>query len=235
MRVTGGDQFVRLEGVSRRYGTIVALRDCTLTLSRGEVLGLAGPNGAGKSTIAKLITGFLRPSAGTIRIGGRSPADHRMMFGVGYLPEDLSSFWNRTPLDLLRVRETNRDAVLGIDQLSEALGLSPYLRRPLHTLSKGQKRLAFVAYAAMGPAALIVLDEPDSGLDPSAIDRLHALISTCARNGSTVVVLSHQLHETAEVSDWFAIVNNGRIAGWYDRDTVAKAGARNIYREHVNP
>lgn len=235
MPVSDGDEFVRLEGVSRRYGTLVALRDCTFTLARGKVLGLAGPNGAGKSTIAKLITGFLQPSAGSIRIGGRNPTDHRMTFGVGYLPEDLSSFWNRTPLDLLRVRESTRDAALGVAELSESLGLTPFLRRPLHALSKGQKRLAFLAYATMGPSDLIVLDEPDSGLDPSAIDRLHALISTCARSGSAVVVLSHQLQETAEVADWFAIVHGGRIAGWYDRDTVAKAGARNIYRELVAP
>lgn len=227
--------FLTVHDVSHRYERRTALHECTLSLAAGQVLGLAGGNGAGKTTLAKLITGFLRPSSGRIFVDGSDPTEFRRSFGVGYLPEELSAFGNCTPLELLRVRQSVPEGPLGIDAVVQLLDLGALLHRPLRTLSKGQRRLTLTAYAVLGPSRLIVLDEPDSGLDPTAVDRLNRLIETCGREGAAVVVLSHQLYEMEVFCDWIAFIRAGRIAACFDRATVAATGARNLYRQYALP
>lgn len=217
------------EGLARSYDGRIALTDCSFQLSAGEVLGLAGPNGAGKSTLARLLTGFVQPSAGTIRLGALTPAQYRTRHGVGYLPEDVAFYAECTPYELLNMRAAA--GPLDWRRAADLLDLGPLLHRPLRILSKGQGRLAYTAYAALGPSRVVVLDEPDSGLDPTALDRLRELVRACAAGGAVVVVLSHQLPELAEVCDRVMFLREGRVSGTFSQDEVASRGARSLYRE----
>jgi ABC-2 type transport system ATP-binding protein len=225
--------FLTFDAVSHHYGDRRVLADCSFSLARGQLLALTGPNGAGKTTIAKLAAGFLAPTAGRVLVADQDAITYRRSRGIGFLTEELSVLGQRTVRELLALRPIDGRAPLDGAALSDALGLGAFLDRPLHRLSKGQRRGACIAYACMGPSALILLDEPESGLDPSAQERLHGVLRACTSHGATVIMLSHHLLESASLADHLGVVVGGRLTGWHDRDEVMRVGARELYRRGV--
>ena len=216
--------------VTKQYGTQRGVRDVSLEVGAGEVIGVAGPNGAGKSTMARLLLGFAQPDAGQVTIGGVPAHEFRQRFGVGYLPEEAKPGWRCTVGQFLALRAGGPSVTVGSLALAEELNVTPWLDRPIAKLSKGQWRMILLTYALSGPSPLIVLDEPDSGLDPDALDRLQTGITVATSHGSTVFVLSHNLDELERACSRFLFVFEGRIVADLTRDEVRQESARETYR-----
>jgi ABC-2 type transport system ATP-binding protein len=228
----GTGAFCRVDGVSKRYGGTTVLRVCSFALERGEVLGLAGPNGAGKTTLSRILTGFARPSTGSALLEGLPAERFRRRRGVGYLQEEVPRYWEGSVADLLALRAAAAGP-LPVSRAAELLGIAELAARPLRKLSKGQWRRVLTACAVAGPPALVVLDEPDSGLDPGALDALATLVRACAAAGAAVVVLSHQLPELEALCDRVAFLAAGELMGPFAPAELPAGGLRELYRERV--
>lgn len=226
-------EFAVFDHATKRYGGHVALSDCSLAIREGEVLGIAGSNGAGKSTMAKLLMGFTLPSSGTVTVTGGPPVQRRRVHGIGYAPEEASRPWRVTLRELLGIRRVPKSAAMTPEHVVDVLGLQPLLDKRIDRLSKGQWRMCLIAYAVVGSSSLLVLDEPDSGLDPTALDRLQAIVSESVSNGSTVVMLSHNLDELERACDRIMVIHGSKVAGSFPKSQFATAGMRNIYRSVV--
>ncbi len=219
-----------VEHVSKSYGRHTALRDVSFEVGGGEVVGVAGPNGAGKSTLARLLLGFAAPNAGRVEVGGLPAVVNRTRFSVGYLPEEAAPEWHCSVRELLALRGSAVGPGAEAGAVAQDLGIAPLMDSPLAQLSKGQWRLTLLGYALGGLSPLIVLDEPDSGLDPDALDRLQAGIALAARHGSTVFVLSHNLDELERACSRFLFVFRGQIVADMARDALGRESARETYR-----
>ncbi len=221
------DTLVVASGLSKNYGRTRAVVDVSVTVGRGEVLGLMGPNGSGKSTLARLLLGFSRPTEGTVTVDGLSARAFRRTRGVGFLPEELGRDLPVRGRDLLEVRVPMSDA----SSVSEALELDPLLDKPLSQLSKGQWRRVLTAYALIGESELVVLDEPDSGLDVLALDGLQSAIRIASDRGAAVVILSHSLVELWRACGRIGIMRDGEMRTVCDIGGLDVEEVRKLYRE----
>jgi ABC-2 type transport system ATP-binding protein len=211
---SGSDNIVDIQGLTRRFGSKLALDRVTLRLPRGSVLGLVGANGAGKTTLIKHVLGLLQAQAGSVRVFGLDPTANppQVLGQIGYLAEenDLPG-WMRV-VEFCRYMQafySNWDEVYA-EELRRAFELDANTR--IQTLSKGQRaRVGLLAALAHRPE-LLVLDEPSSGLDPIVRrDILSAIIRTIADEGRTVLFSSHLLNEVERVADHVAMINRGRL------------------------
>jgi ABC-2 type transport system ATP-binding protein len=205
--------------LSKRYrsGTL-ANDDLDLSIARGEVYGLLGPNGAGKTTLVRQVLGLLRPTSGTIAVEGvdivANPAYARR--NIGFLPQ------GQFHMDGARVGEMiegvarlrglrGREAKRRTERLVEQLDLGPFLGTSLMAASGGVQRLAGFATAVVGAARFLVLDEPTNDVDPVRRQLLWNVIAGLRREGTTVLLVTHNLAEAERVLDRFAIIDRGRI------------------------
>lgn len=213
-------------GLSKRYGRNPAVLNVSLTLGRGEVLGLMGPNGSGKSTLARLLLGFSTPDEGTVTIDGLPSREFRRTRGVGFLPEELGRDLPVRAGDLLEVRVSALEAAAVV----KALGLDNLLDASLTELSKGQWRRVLAAYALIGSPELVVLDEPDSGLDILALEGLQDAIRLTADRGAAVLLLSHNLDELRRVCTRVGIMRHGELKVVRDVAGMNTEEIRDLYR-----
>ncbi|HVX69267.1 MAG TPA: ABC transporter ATP-binding protein [Mycobacteriales bacterium] len=211
----------RVRGLSKTYrGTSSpANADVNLDIPSGEIFGVLGPNGAGKTTLVRQLVGLVRPDAGDITLLGHDVvADRRVASRlVAYLAQEEPAL---AELDVRRAIETTgrlrglsrRDAGAAAGGLLEELGLGGLADRPLTRLSGGQRRLACVASALVADRAVLILDEPTTGLDPVA---RHAVWSAIGRRraetGTTVVLVTHNVLEAETVLDRVAVIDRGRV------------------------
>jgi ABC-2 type transport system ATP-binding protein len=235
---------IKAENLTMHYGPVVALRNVSFEVHKGEIVGLLGPNGAGKSTTMKILTSYLHPTKGTAKVGGidvlQNPLGVRKI--IGYLPEILPLYMDmevRSYLSFVgrarglsgaRLRERT-DVVL------EACGLRPMYRKVVRELSKGYKQRTALAQALIHDPDIIILDEPTSGLDPHQIVEIRQLIKSLAA-GKTVILSTHILQEVEATADRIVIINQGRIVGdgtldqlrnqakQHERTRVSVAGVR---------
>jgi ABC-2 type transport system ATP-binding protein len=208
---------VSLEGLSKSYGTHLAVDDVSFNVGQREVMGLLGPNGSGKTTILRILTGYLRPSAGTVRVAGfdvvRDGRAARQR--IGYVPEDaplypqmrvdefLAFMGRLRGLDGQRLRTS-----LGLAR--ERLALEDVGETIIGRLSRGYRQRVCLAQAVLHEPDLLVLDEPTNGLDPRQIIEFRDLIRGLADQCS-IVVTSHILAEIARLADRVAILLDGRL------------------------
>src|SRR3954463_7499006 len=208
------DDVIQVRGLTRRFGTTVALDDVRLTVPRGIVFGLVGANGAGKTTLIRHLLGLLRAESGAVRVFGRDPVGDPVgvLSRVGYLSEekDLPP-WMRVGELLRYVRAFYPawdDAFA--EELRRTFGLDPAAR--VRDLSRGQKARTGLLVALAYRPELLILDEPSTGLDPLARrDILAAVLRTVAQEGRTVLFSSHLLDEVERVSDHVALLDRGRV------------------------
>lgn len=205
---------VQLDGVSRRFGATTAMDDVSLSVSRGTVFGLVGVNGAGKTTLIKHVLGLLRPQTGQVRVFGLDPVADPVgvLSKIGYLSEekDLPD-WMRVD-ELLHYSQAFYSS--WDDQYAEELRQTFELdsAKRIKQLSRGQRARAGLLVALAHRPAILVLDEPSTGLDPIVRrDILAAIIRTISEEGRTVLFSSHLLDEVERVSDHVAIIDEGRI------------------------
>jgi len=215
VRVDVASPTIRAVGISRRYGGALALRDVDLTVQPGERLALTGPNGAGKTTLLRVLATALRPTTGALEIGGvdavRQPSRARRLIGLvghqSYLYGDL------TPRENLRfygrLYGVERMEVR-ISQVLEDAGLEARADEPVRNLSRGMQQRASIARAILHEPRLLLLDEPETGLDEAAQTALGALVADWARQGRSIVLASHRLDWAQALTDRTLVLDHGR-------------------------
>lgn len=198
-----------LRGVCKEYGEHRVVCDVDLSVARGESLAIIGHNGAGKTTLMKLILGLTRPGSGSIDLWQESAKSGQ---GIGFLPETVSFPATMTGRQMLRFyarlkNEPDRQC----DQLLELVGLSEAADQKIGAYSKGMRQRLGLAQALLGAPALLLLDEPTTGLDPFLRSHFYDIIGERQLAGSSVLISSHALTEIEAQTDRIAIMKNGRI------------------------
>lgn len=210
---------IEARDLTMHYGSVVALRQASFEVKKGEVVGLLGPNGAGKSTTMKILTTFLHPTAGTAVIGGHSILENPIAVRrlIGYLPEVLPLYMNMEVAEYLdfvgRARGLAGSQLKSrTDWVLDHCGLRPMYRRTIRELSKGYKQRTGIAQALIHDPDVVILDEPTSGLDPHQILEIRSLIRNLA-SIKTVILSTHILQEAEAMADRIIIINRGNIVG----------------------
>ena len=215
--VASDDTIVAIEGVSKLYGRVAAVSDVTLSVRRGEVLGLLGPNGSGKTTLLRMLTGYLRPTAGRLSVAGFDIDAQRMEARrrVGYVPESLPLYSHMRVREFLRFMAELRGlhaaaAEAAVAEVAEQVALGDRLHAPIRTLSRGYRQRVAIGQALVHKPDVLILDEPTNGLDPRQIIETRRLIRELAGK-RTVIMSSHILGEVEKVADRVAILLTGRL------------------------
>lgn len=208
---------IEVQAVSRKYGDLVAVDNVSFSISRGEIVGLLGHNGAGKSTIMRMLTGYLEPTAGFIKIDGLEIGEKRLEIQrkIGYLSENAPLYPDMSVLQYLEyvaklraVPYSNRSEA--IRKAVARAGLVDHATDSVNTLSKGYKQRLGVAQAIVHDPEILILDEPTNGLDPSQIFEMRSLVKSLSAN-ATVILSTHILQEVEAVCQRVIIMVQGRI------------------------
>lgn len=222
---------VETHGLTRRFGSLVAVDHLDLTIPDGEVYGLLGRNGAGKTTAFRMLLGLIRPDAGTVRLLGRAVDAHGgpagPWAGVGYLVEGPGLYPELTVRDHLavaaRYRRIDRRRV---DDAVARLTLGPYLDVRARALSLGNRQRLALALALAHRPRLLVLDEPSNGLDPAGVVEVRALVREQADDGVAVLLSSHLIGEVTRVADRVGVLHAGRLVEELEPASLATAWLR---------
>lgn len=211
---------ILLDALEYRYGKRVALAGVSGELRRGEILGLVGPNGSGKTTLLKLLAGLLRPSAGRLRVLGLDPFHEReelmrrarFAFAPAPLFEELSAHQNLRGVAQLGGQ---RIAALEIEAALETVGLAGRGRDRVSSFSMGMKQRLALAQALLPRPELLILDEPNDGLDPLAVLELRAVLQRLRdEHGVTILLSSHLMVEVEELVDRVLVLMEGQVEFW---------------------
>ena len=208
---------IEIEGLTKRFGPVTAVNDLSLRVAKGEVLGFLGPNGAGKSTTMKMITGFLAPTSGRVRVCGHDVEMDAIaaQSAIGYLPEGAPAYGDMTARQFLHFiaeirgfkgAEAKAKVQLAIDRTE----LADVLDQPIETLSKGFKRRVGLAQAILHDPPVLIMDEPTDGLDPNQKHAVRALIRTMAAE-KAIIVSTHLLEEVEAICTRAVIIDRGQV------------------------
>ena len=210
-------ELIKTDRLTKHFGEIAAVNGISLSVGKGEVLGFLGPNGAGKSTTMKMITGFLEPDSGAVRINSidmaRDPIAAKRE--IGYLPEGAPAYGDMTPktflefiADIRGFQGGERDYRVG--QAADKTGLGSVLHQQIETLSKGYKRRVGLAQAILHDPDVLIMDEPTDGLDPNQKHHVRSLISEMAAE-KAIIVSTHILEEVEAVCTRAVVIDKGRV------------------------
>jgi lipopolysaccharide export system ATP-binding protein len=230
---------LRAEGLTKSFGGRCVVRDVTLEVRAGEVVGLLGPNGAGKTTSFHMIVGLTRPDAGRIRLRGedvtRRPMYERARLGLGYLPQEASVFRRLTVAEnVLAILETlpidRGDRHARLDALLAELGLTRLAATRADALSGGERRRLEITRALVVSPSFMLLDEPFAGIDPIAVVDIQTIVTQLKNRGIGVLITDHNVRETLGICDRAYIVNEGAVLEEGTPERIAGSRrAREIY------
>lgn len=205
---------IEADQLTRRYGDFLAVNNVSFSISQGEIVGLLGHNGAGKTTIMKMLTGYLEPSAGTVRVDGVDLVDDpkTVQMRLGYLPENLPLYPELSVADYLdyAARIRGVDGPGAVRRAIEATELTSKALAPIATLSRGFKQRVGVAQAILHEPGLLILDEPTNGLDPGQTQHMRSLIERLAES-ATVILSTHIMQEVDAICDRAIILRGGEL------------------------
>ena len=233
------------QGLQKSYGSRMVVRDVSLSVQKGEVVGLLGPNGAGKTTSFYMIVGLVRADAGEITIDGQ-PVEHmpihrRARLGLSYLPQEASIFRKLTVQQNVRaVLELQRDDAdkplaraeieSRLDALLKDLRVDHLRDSPAPSLSGGERRRVEIARALATQPRFILLDEPFAGIDPIAVIEIQRIIGFLKSRGIGVLITDHNVRETLGICDHAYIINDGHVlASGTPSEIVDNADVRRVY------
>jgi ABC-2 type transport system ATP-binding protein len=209
---------IALERLSKRYGSRLALDAVTFEVPRGEVFGFVGPNGAGKTTAMRILAALLEPTAGRAFVDGVDVDAHPDLVHqrLGYMPDFFGVYDQLTAGEYLdfyaacyRLPRARREKTVA--ELLELVGLSDRRQQPVDTLSRGLKQRLCLARALVHDPAVLLLDEPASGLDPRARVEMREILRELRRMGKTILISSHILPELTELCSMIGIIDQGRM------------------------
>ena len=224
---------IEVRGLTKRYGSTVAVDDLSFSVPAGRVTGFLGPNGAGKTTTLRAVLGLVRPTAGEARVDGRPYRQLREpLRRVGAVLEADSFHPTRSGRNHLRVLALA--AAIPVSRVDEVLAeveLSDAARRKVGGYSLGMRQRLSVAGALLGQPELLVLDEPANGLDPEGIRWLRDFLRAFSASGGTVFISSHVLAEVAQLADEVVIIHHGRLVTQEPLETlIARAAGGTVVR-----
>jgi ABC-2 type transport system ATP-binding protein len=218
---------IEVQGLTKRYGTVEAVKDVSFSVGTEQVLGFLGPNGAGKTTIMKILTGYHFPSEGSALVDGISVQENpvEVKKRIGYLPENVPLYGDLTVDEYLGFIAdarliTGEEKKKAVNQSLEACGLRAFRSKRIENLSKGYKQRTGLAQAILHDPAILILDEPTSGLDPNQIIEIRSLIKELGKR-KTVILSTHILQEVEAVCSQVLILNEGRIAAQGTPEEIA--------------
>ena len=209
---------IRVQGLTRYYGKLCAVRDISFEVHRGEVFGLLGSNGAGKSTTIKMLCGLLKPTRGSVSVAGvdlaRKPLQAKAM--LGYLPENPVLYDRLTGMEMLELVGALRKLSPKLlrqraKYYSEALGLGGQMQSEVGTYSKGMRQKLAIAMTLVHDPEVVLLDEPAAGLDPRYTRLLKEWVRNLSQGGHTVLLSTHITEMASSLCDRIAVIDHGRL------------------------
>lgn len=236
---------LEVRGLRKTYGSRKVVKDVSLTVDKGEVVGLLGPNGAGKTTSFYMIVGLLRADGGEILLDDRRieqlPIHRRARLGLGYLPQEASIFRKLTVQQNVRAvlelqkdaegrRLANADIERRLDELLKELRVDHLRDSPAPALSGGERRRVEIARALATNPRFILLDEPFAGIDPIAVIEIQQIIGFLKSRGIGVLITDHNVRETLGICDHAYIISDGHVlASGTTAEIVNNADVRRVY------
>jgi lipopolysaccharide export system ATP-binding protein len=211
---------IQATGLVKQYGTRTVVNGVSINVSCGEIVGLLGPNGAGKTTTFYMLVGLVKPNEGLVSFRGinvtRTPVYRRARMGIGYLAQEASIFRKLTVeenvlaiLETLKLTKNQRKE--RAEELLASLGLTKVTKQRAYTLSGGERRKLEIARALVRSPAILMLDEPFSGVDPLAVHDIQEIIRGLRNKGLGIIVTDHNVRETLSIVDRAYLVYDGQI------------------------
>lgn len=236
---------IQIEELSKYYHQLCAVDNISLNIDKGEILGLLGPNGAGKTTTLRMLTCFLKPTSGNIRVKDFTIDKNALEIKqlMGYLPESAPIYHDMLVFDYLNYIANIRsiessDKAKRIQDLVDLCGLNGVMHQPVGELSKGYKQRVGLAHAMMSDPEILVLDEPTSGLDPNQIVEIREIIKRIGKE-KTIILSTHILSEAEATCDRIVIINKGKIVADGSTDSLKQSRSResilNVTLENADP
>ncbi|MFH1686243.1 MAG: ABC transporter ATP-binding protein [bacterium] len=232
MTVESTDAMIQAAGLSKFYGSFVAIKDISFAIPRGQIVAFLGPNGAGKSTTMRILSGFLGASEGTASIAGLDVTVNRLEASrhLGYLPENGPLYNEMTPLELLRFFGQARgmeERVLKqrIEEVTARAALADVLEKPIGKLSRGYRQRVGLAQSLLHDPDVLIMDEPTAGLDPNQIREFRSHIARLGKS-KTILISTHILQEVEAIAQRVLFIHEGRLL--FDgppAELVQKAGS----------
>jgi len=227
---------IETDGLTKTFGTTVAVRDLNLSIDEGDVYGFIGPNGAGKTTTIRMLATLLPPTSGNASVGGHSIRGHRFDITrikslIGYVPDFFGVYENMTVQEYLeffaaayKIKGKRREAI--VDDVLELTDLAGRREMAVLALSRGMQQRLGLARVLVHDPQVLLLDEPASGLDPRARIEIRELLKELQRMGKTILISSHILSELEELCNKIGIIEKGQLvySGTID-ETIERIGA----------
>ena len=218
--MTNNGNLLELSGIHKRFGRIEALTGVDLEVREGEFFGFLGPNGAGKSTLLKILSGFIGPDSGAVRIRGREVGinDNGARRTLGLVPQEIALYDTLSPLENLRafghLYHLERRVLSQRSQvLLESVGLWDRRNDPVKDFSGGMKRRLNIVVALLHEPEILLCDEPTVGVDPQSRNAIFEFLDEKNRNGLSILYTTHYMEEAERLCQRIAILDNGRILG----------------------
>ncbi|UCE50148.1 MAG: ABC transporter ATP-binding protein [Phycisphaerales bacterium] len=212
-----------------RSKAICALKDISLSVGKGQIVGLIGPNGAGKSTLLNLIAGLIFPTDGSVAVCGHPARSIEAHTGLGYMPEHPSFLGRYCAWAILKYHGAllglSRQAIAAqIDKLAEQLQMQDFIDRPCSEFSQGMRQRLALGIALMNDPLMLLLDEPSHGLDPVGIVQLREFLQTLSQAGTTIVISSHRLGELEKLTSDYIFLYRGQVVSFGEKIASGTAG-----------
>jgi ABC-2 type transport system ATP-binding protein len=204
---------IRVDGLTKQFGDVTAVRDANLTIEEGEIFGFLGPNGAGKSTTINVILDFIRPTQGSVTVLGNDAQEESQTIRrrTGVLPEGYDVYDRLTGRQHLEFAIESKNADDDPEKLLERVGIPDAIDRKAGGYSKGMAQRLVLAMALVGQPDLLILDEPTTGLDPNGAREMRKIVRAERDRGATIFFSSHILEQVEEVCDRVGILRDGEV------------------------
>ena len=229
---------IEAKNVTKFYGDQAAVDDVSFSVKRGEIVGFLGPNGAGKSTMMKIITCYLPPSKGDVKVAGHDIIDDSLNVRkkVGYLPETnplYPEMYIREYLSFVAGLYGVKNKKRRVEEIIKMVGLTPESHKKINALSKGYRQRVGLAQALIHDPEVLILDEPTSGLDPNQLDDIRKLIREIGKE-KTVLISTHIMQEVEAICSRVIIIKKGKIVADSPVSSIKEDSNTEILILHLN-
>ena len=220
------DSVIRTQGLTKRYGSIVAVDGLSMEVPRGRIFGLLGPNGSGKTTTLSILLGLTRQTSGNFSLFGGGGSHTEALHRIGAIVETPAFYPYLSGRRNLAYFQgiTGKGNRAELDWLLDTVGLGTRANDKFQNYSLGMKQRLGLAYALLGDPEILILDEPTNGMDPAGMAEIRDLVRRLGTGGRTVLLSSHLLHEVEAVCDSVAILSRGKLIAQGDVSELVKSG-----------